>query len=734
MTSGAYSAVKSAQNSPPRPIPGKSGRRRGLPFWIGAAGVLVAASAGVFLIIRGSRGGPVKRDAGLNVLLITLDTTRADHLGSYGYTGGKTPNLDALARDGVRFENVYAQVPLTLPSHCSIMTGTSPIAHNVHNNGTYVLSPDKTTLAEVLKERGMRTAAFVASFSVDSRFGLNQGFDVYDDNFQPGTPFKPVNSERRAREVVALFSAWLDRNASDRFFAWVHFFDPHLPYDPPPPYDKEFADSPYDGEIAYMDAGVGNVIVKLREKNLLEKTLVVLAGDHGEGLGDKVERGHGIFLYDETLKVPLVLYSPGHLPEGKVVARRVRLIDIVPTILDMIKIPVPRTVEGLSLVPSIRGRKGKDLDSYIETFYPRENYGWSELTGLVSGDWKYIRAPKPELYNLKSDPKENRNEVGSAGNVASAMGRELDLIIKEGAGIQGASNRTLTAAEQERLRSLGYISFSGGGAKSSYPDPKDELDVLKLGQQASLYWLEGKLAAAADAYARLLPLIPDSPQGYVNLALVQANLKRFDEAIATLRQGNERIPGSETLLSRLGYTYLVTGRFQEALETIQKALEVNPRNVDMLTAGASALDALGRTDEARTYLERAVALEPENKFLRVTLALNLASAGKVGEAVEIYKALIRDYPDDDTLRQHLGVAYGVLGDYPAAIASFKQAIEIKPTPTAYLNLAVACKRAGDPAEAIRYLRLYLADPKGESPASIRAAEAELKNLENSLKK
>jgi tetratricopeptide (TPR) repeat protein len=727
-------AGKSPQEAPLKPVSEKPARRRGLAIGVGAAVLLVAASALVLVLTRSRRGPSVKRDAQMNVLLVTLDTTRADHLGCYGYARTTTPNLDALAAKGVRFENVYAQVPLTLPSHCSIMTGAYPFSHTVHNNGTYVLPPDRTTMAKVLKENGMRTAAFVASFSVDSRFGLGLGFDVYDDNFKPGTPFKPVNSERRAGEMASLFSAWLDKNASERFFVWLHFFDPHLPYDPPPPYDKEFADSPYDGEIACMDGAIGTVISKLREKNLLEKTLIVLAGDHGEGLGDKVERGHGVFLYDETLKVPLIFYSPGHLPEGKAVARRVRLIDIMPTILDLINVPVPPRVQGTSLVRSLQGRRAKDLDSYIETFYPRENYGWSELTGLVAGDWKYIHAPKPELYNLKSDPKESRNEFGSAGNVASAMGRTLQSLVQEGAGIRGASTRTLTSAEQERLRSLGYVNFAGGGAKSTYPDPKDEMDVLKLGQQASLFWLEGKLDAAADAYARLLPMIPDSPQGYVNLAIVQANLKRFDEAIATLRQGNERIPGSEALLSRLGYTYLVTGRFQEALETIQKALEVNPRNVDMLTAAASTLDQLGRTDEARSYLEKAVAAEPENKFLRVNLALNLASVGKVAEAIEIYRALIRDYPDDDTLRQHLGVAYGVLGDYPAAIASLKQAIEIKPTPTAYSNLAVAYKRAGHTAEAVRYLRLYLDNAKGEKPATIRAAEAELKRLEDSLKK
>jgi arylsulfatase A-like enzyme/predicted Zn-dependent protease len=648
----------------------------------------------------------------LNVLLVTLDTTRADRLGCYGYLGGKTPNLDALASGGVLFQNVYAQVPLTLPSHCSIMTGTTPLAHGVHNNGGYVLSPERTTLAEMLKARGFHTAAFVASFSVDSRFGLDQGFDLYDDSFEAGLPFKSANSERRADTVAALFSAWLDGRGEEPFFAWVHFFDPHLPYRPPAPYDREFSSNPYDGEIAFMDEAVGAVVGKLREKNLTGRTLVVVAGDHGEAFGEKIETGHGVFLYDGTLKVPLIMSFPGLLSEGRVVSSRVRLTDIVPTVLDMAGLPVPAGVEGQSLIPLANGKKGRDRETYIETFYPRENYGWSELVGLVSGDWKYIRAPKPELYNLRTDPAETRNEAGSAGETGAGLARKLEDLVLKSAGLPAGTNRTLTAEEQERLRSLGYVNFSGGGAASSAADPKDKLEVLKLAQLGEGYELEGRYAEAKAAYARLLELVPESPASYVNLALSEARLKEFDEAIATLRLGTERMPDSAILHVRLGHTYLVTGRAAEALASMDRVIELEPRNVD----------------------EKAIAVEPENKFLRTSLAMNLASTGDLARAIEVYKALVADNPGDHVLRQHLGVAYGVAGDYASSIESFKQAIAINPTPTAYLNLAVASKRAGASAEAAGYLRLYLADPKGESTASIKAAEAELKSLESSLRK
>jgi arylsulfatase A-like enzyme/tetratricopeptide (TPR) repeat protein len=717
------------EGSPATAETAKGGRSRmPRPGLVAVVVIVAAAAVAAVLLLRPSGRASVTRDGGLNVLLVTLDTTRADRLGCYGYAGAKTPNLDALARDGVRFENVYAQVPLTLPSHCSIMTGEYPFAHGVHNNGTYALAPERTTLAEILKGRGFRTAAFVASFSVDSRFGLGQGFDTYDDNFQAGLPFKPANSERRAGEVAALVTNWLDNLAGERFFAWVHFFDPHLPYDPPSPYASEFAASPYDGEIAYMDEAVGTVVGKLRDKGLLDRTLVVLAGDHGEAFGEKVEIGHGVFLYDETLKVPLIVHAPGRLPAGKVVASRVRLIDIVPTILDMLRVPAPEGVQGESLVPEIERAGTRDRDSYLETFYPRENYGWSELTGLVSGEWKYIRAPKPELYDLGSDPTESQNRAGSEASTALRMNGGLEALIREGAGIAGGSKRELTREEEERLRSLGYVNFAGAGGASAYPDPKDELDVLRLSQKAEAYELQGDYGTAAEAFAELVGLMPGSPSSYINLALCQARLKNFDQAIATLRKGAEMIPGSEPILVRLGLTYLVSGRAEEALSAMNRVLEINPANVDALTAAAGALDALGKKDEARTFLERAIAVEPESKFLRTNLALNLASTGRVADAVEIYRKLIEDYPGDQVLYQHLGVAYGVLGEYADAIASFERAAGIRPTPTVYINLAVACRKAGRLEDAAKYLRLYLADPKGESAQAVKGAEAELEGI------
>ncbi len=696
------------------------------------ASAAVVIGAGLLYLVFFTGRISVKREPQANVLLITLDTTRADRLGCYGYRRAKTPNLDSLAGNGVRFENVYCPVPLTLPSHCSILTGTYPFRHRVHNNGSYELGPDALTLAEAMKDRGMTTAAFVSSFSVDSRFGVGQGFDLYDDTFQAGLPFKPLNSERKAEAVATAFLTWLEGHPSEPFFSWVHFFDPHLPYQPPSPYREEFAASPYDGEIAYMDAWVGKIIDGLRQKNLLSRTLVVLAGDHGEAFGEKVETGHGVFLYDGTMKVPLIFYAENHLPADRVIRSRVRLVDIMPSILDLLGLPASTSCQGTSLVPYIEGRKKADLESYIETFYPRENFGWSELVGLVAGEWKYIRAPKPELYNLRSDPAEDDNVYASAGKVASEMSARLDELIRQGAGIGSGKARALTAAEEERLRSLGYTSYAGG--KSDYPDPKDKLDLLSSIQQAEGYDFEGRYAEAEALYKELVTLVPDSPASYVNLALSQARQKKFDETIQTLKQGIARIPGSEILLARLGHTYLVTGRLQEAINTMAEVLKLNPENVDALTVSAGVLDTLGKKEDARTYYEKAIGIEPENKYLRVSLAFNLASSGRIGEAIEVYKKLTQEYPGDAVLHQYLGIAYGFRGDYAAAVESLKEAIYIRPTPTAYFNLAVAYRQLGEISEAIRYLRMYLENPEGESEQSIRAARSELERLEAGQKK
>jgi arylsulfatase A-like enzyme/Flp pilus assembly protein TadD len=730
------------QESPPKPAPPKPAaeaalkknrsRLRTKPILVFPVIFLVVALA-AFLVIRSLKPGvKIERDSQMNVLLVTLDTTRADRLGCYGSSRARTPNLDALAAAGVRFESVYCQVPLTTPSHCSILTGTYPLYHQVHNNGSYGLPAELTTLAEILKGRGFQTAAFVASFTVDSRFGLAQGFDVYDDRLTEGEAFKPSNAERKADKVYAAFRGWLDSRGDGSFFCWVHFYDPHIPYDPPAPYSIDFADSPYDGEIAYMDHYVGQVMAALREKGLFQNTLVVLAGDHGEAFGEKVEVGHGVFLYDGTLRVPMIFSAEGRLPKGAVISPRVRLIDIVPSVLDMLEIPPPTEVQGESLLPLISGQKSEDLDSYVETYFPRENYGWSELVGLIQGDWKYIRAPKPELYNLKTDPEETVNAFGREGQRAQEMRSRLEEMIAASSSGFASSKRELTSEEREKLRSLGYVDKTANAPSGPLPDPKDMVEELRMSQKAEILEMGGDFRKAAEVYEQILELNPQSPVNYVNLALMEAKLDRFEEAIGILERGISAIPGSVTLLSRLAHTYMVMGRLQKSLDAWQAVLVIDPEYFDGLLASGWILDLMGKKEEAREFLEKAREVEPENRFLRKTYAMNLAMTGNLKEAIALYEGLKQENPADPEVLQDLGIAYGYAGDINRAIENLKAAVELQPNATAYYNLTVALKKVGNIEDAAKYLRLYLANPEGESEDKIKGAQQELLVLEKLL--
>jgi tetratricopeptide (TPR) repeat protein len=471
----------------------------------------------------------------------------------------------------------------------------------------------------------------------------------------------------------------------------------------------------------------------LREKGLFQNTLVILAGDHGEAFGEKVEEGHGVFLYDGTLRVPMIFHAEGRLPKGSVIKPRVRLIDIVPSVLDMLEIPPPAEVQGESLLPYISGQKKGDLSTYIETYFPRENYGWSELVGLVEGDWKFIRAPKPELYNLKSDPQENVNTFGQEGQRAQEMRSRLEETIAASSSGISSAKRDLTSEDREKLRSLGYVDRSAGALLGPLPDPKDMVEELRMSQKAETLEMEGRFSEAAEVYKQMLALNPQSPVNYVNLALMEAKMDRFDEAIRALEQGIAAVPGSLTLLSRLAHTYMVMGRLQKSLDAWQAVLVIDPDYFDGLLASGWILDIMGKKEEARGFLEKALAVEPENTFLRKTYAMNMAVTGHLEEAITAYERLKQENPSDAEILQDLGIAYGYAGDINRAIDNLKAAVELKPDPIGYYNLTVALKKVGNIEEAVKYLKLYLANPEGEPEDKVRGAQQELLALENLLR-
>ncbi|MCK5058413.1 MAG: sulfatase-like hydrolase/transferase [Candidatus Aminicenantes bacterium] len=661
----------------------------------------------------------------LNVLLITLDTTRADRIGAYGYAGAKTPNLDSLALKGVKFSNAYCQVPQTLPSHCSILTGTYPLYHHVHSNGFNFLGTEYLTLPELLKSHGFKTAAFISSFTVDSRFGLDQGFDFYDDSISEEEIFKSFHSQRRADKVYESFCGWFNRNSRDRFFCWVHFFDPHLPYAPPSPYKEIFADNPYDGEIAYMDLYIGKIIKRLAEQNLLRKTLIILAGDHGEAFGEKGEREHGLFLYNSTMKVPLIFYAEGILPGGMDIRSNVRLIDIMPSILDILKIEVPDVVQGTTLLPYIKAGKSEDLPTYLETVYPKDFFGWSDLSGLVDGPWKYIRAPKPELYNLIEDPGEEKNLFTSQNKRARLMANKLTKLVKEHLLEIDIKKRRLSSEELKRLRSLGYV---GGGlpkdrSNTPLPDPKDKLDEYNLIYEAKMHEYGKKYQEAVLIYREIIDRSPEAPWNYVNLSICYAKMNNLDDCIRVLKQGSERIPGSLILLSRLGLFYMRSTRYKEAFETARQALALDPRCLDALLTCGWSLIMTRKWAESLQYFKKSLEIEPENKSARVKYAYCLGALGRGGEALEIYTDLIEEYPDDYRLYTDVGIIHNSMGNLDQALISYKKAVEIKPFYENFLNYGVILGRKGKFKEAVHYLKLYLQNTsEGSTPRKVKTRQ------------
>ncbi len=703
--------------------------------------ILVAAAFLVILILAGvfffflKTGNKVIKDSGLNVLLLTLDTTRADHIGAYGYSRAKTPNIDALALKGVRFVNAYCPTPLTLPSHCTILTGTTPLYHKVRNNGSYSLGKEAVTLAERLKEAGYATSAFVGSFNVDSRFGLGQGFDYYDDNFSREEMLKTFRSERKAKGVADSFLRWFDENSAKKFFSWVHFYDPHMPYDPPSPYKEDFADSPYDGEIAYTDFHIGRMIEKLREKNILNKTLIVIAGDHGEALGEKEEVDHGIFIYDVTMKVPFILYAEQNIPQGEVINARVRLMDLMPTVLDLANLPLNKEIQGISLVPYLEGKKRGDLVCYLETYFPLEDYGWSPLIGLVDQGWKYIEAPRAELYNLAEDRGEERNVIAAEQKVLSSLKEKLKDVIKACSSEASAPRRKMTLEEEEKLRALGYVGGKSSGdlLKGALPDPKDKIGEFLVLHKAMRYEWEGNLGEAEKYYREMVRLSPQVPWNYVNLAILLAKSRKMPEAIEALKEGLARMPDNFVLLSRLSHFYMREGKLTEAYDMSQTVLKQDPRYFDALVISGWVLDTWGREGEASEYFKRALDIEPENRLIRMKYAYALAALGRTKDALEIYDQLKKEAPDDYRIYIDLGIIYSSLGDLELARENFKKAVDINPSPETYLNYSSVLERGGDLREAVRYLRLYLETTQEGNTPRKREAQKALGDWERRLK-
>ena len=650
---------------------------------------MISFRRGVFLLsIVVVAAAPLKldaADASPNVVVITIDTLRADHLACYGYKQIRTPNLDALAADGVRFTRAFTPVPVTLPSHSVIFTGTYPPRSGMHDFSANKLSPDQPTLASLLKAQGYTTGAVVASAVLDSRFGLNHGFDFYYDHFDFNRLQESNMDEmERPGNVVANETLdWLGKNYQKQFFLWMHLYDPHYPYTPPVPYSEEYKTHPYDGEIAFADAQVGRLISFLKEKKLYDHTLIVVSGDHGESLGEHGERTHGFFIYNATLHVPLIFHLPARAP-AKTVTGIVSLADILPTVLQILHVEVPTEVQGSSLLPLIAGKdKNPARSLYAETYLPRLHFNWSELRAVETDNFHFIDAPKAELYDLTRDPGETQNLFTQKKAVGEEMRAKLAGLIREyGAGKELAEKTGLDPALMERLKSLGYAGFSGGGnptiSNRDLPDPKDRAEMYELISDAIAasqhgdyqqsveklnaalpreptsvpvhylqglnYYRLGQFAKSIDELEQVMKLSPDYALAAFHLGLAYARVGQIDEAITTFKRTLELDSTNFSAAYDLGQMYLQKNMADEAAAAFRQSVTINDEYAPGHRALGEMLLSQGQVEDALVELRRAEALAPDVAAIHLALAKALEAKGLTAEAEEEMRKAQEGHP------------------------------------------------------------------------------------------
>jgi choline-sulfatase len=669
-----------------------------------------------------------------NILLVTIDTLRADRVGAYGYTGAQTPTLDRLARDGVLVQDAVVQVPQTRPSHASLFTGRLPYEHGLRDNFSPPLPARFPTLATSLRGRGYATAGFVGAYPVSRDSGLDRGFDHFDDPFSSEGKREAADerSERHAGEVVDRALAWLEASKRRPFFAWVHLFDPHAPYAPPAPWRERFAKQPYDGEVAYADSQLARLLAWLDGAGERERTLVVVTSDHGEGLGDHGEDEHLLFVYDTTLRVPLLARWPGRLRAGTRVQGQFRSVDLLPTLLDLLGAP-PVPTSGASRKPAFEtGAPIPDNESYAESLYGQLHFGYAPLRSLRSGGLKYIEAPRAELYDLHRDPGETRNRLRERGLTATTMQKQLRAHDKTE---PAAATAAVDEDAAEKLAALGYLGGAFFSGTSSGDDPKDKIVEFQTHRRETTQALDlfrrRDYAGAARVFERL-----DRPAQRADGQVVERHsfnvsfylgrslleMRRFDAAIAPLSDALELSPNTVHTYLYLSRAFAGAGRVPEALATAERGLERAPRNAELHQMKGRLLLRRGDVPGGQASLEKASSLAPKNALVAVDLSNLHRNRGDLPRGLaEAERAVRLDARSPET-QVALGLALGALEREDEAAAAFRKAVDLAPRhPDALFFLAATELRAGRPDAATALLdRLKSAFPDYPGAAELRA--------------
>ncbi len=675
--------------------------------------------AAVILAVGTAAWAQPRRAGNTPVLLITVDTLRADRLGCYGARGVATPAMDSLAAEGVRFANAYAQVPITLPSHAVILSGTYPMYNGVRDFTGSGISPSVGLIAEAFKRQGYATAAFVSAFVLDSTWGFGRGFDTYDDHFDPRQfeTSNPGNIQRRADETIDRLLDWLRTHGTGAtgkqpFFIWLHLFDPHSDYNPPEPYRTRYAGRLYDGEVAYADSQLARLFEFLRKAGLYDRTLTVLLSDHGESLGEHGEQEHGFFVYNSTLRVPMIIKLPGRGALPRVVERPVGTIDVAPTLLDLLGLrdALSRQFQGVSLASLILGKGApSERPVYSESCYPQNSFGWAPLRSLATHRFRFIEAPRAEIYDLTTDAGETRNLMDQRRAEAEALRARLrDIERRYSARATAAKGPPLAPETLEKLKSLGYVAYSspsGASSPGSLADPKDRLpafksilratDLASLGrfeesnallasvqkQEPNLYLIPFMLAENATHMRRwadaekqflaCLKLNPSFQQAIMGLARVYIAQGKAQQARPWLELAVHENPHNFLAYHGLGLVARQEKRNEEAVRHFQKASEEKPNYAPSHQELGIAFVEMQRYSEAMSALERAAELGADNAVVANYLGIASANTGKLNEAIALYQKALKMKSDYTPARLNLAFAYLKLGDRASARREFQ---------------------------------------------------------------
>ncbi|MCJ7680502.1 MAG: sulfatase-like hydrolase/transferase [Candidatus Aminicenantes bacterium] len=669
-----------------------------------------------------------------NVLLITIDTLRTDRVSVYSDKYIKTPVIDSIASRGTVFTQAFANTPTTLPSHTNILTGTTPLYHGVHDNGIFTLDESFITIAEILKDQGYATAAFIGAYPLDKRFGLGQGFDVYDDEYGSVESQKISYVERKAEVVIERAVNWLQKRTG-KWFLWIHLFDPHNPYDPPEPFKTDYTNRLYDGEVAYVDHSLGKLVDYMESAGLFKQTLIVLTGDHGESLGEHSEETHGYFAYNSTLHIPLIIAGPetGKKSVGDLVGH----VDIVPTICAAVGVAAPSWAEGLSLLPLMRGEKFTNRTLYFESLYPYYSRGWAPIRGVLRKDEKFIESPIPEYYDLKRDFDETKNLLREIDPESYRAELKSLMDEKTAASPQKKMQPRIDGRALAKLKSLGYISGSGLSADREFGQKHDVKRLLPYHNKAMSALREfqaGNMMKAVDMLKEILTERVDIDVAYSNLASIYRGMGRLGDAIEVARLGMNNLPESYEVFSILVNYLIAAGLNDEAIALIEgKSIHAADSDPEIWNYLGVARSRKGEFEAALQAFAKSLSLDPDYPVAYMNRGLAHIGHSKKEKkdvyldlAIKDFRTAIRLTHEMSSAYNGLGIALFESGFVDEAVRSWEKALALNPQSIqTHYNLGMALLDQGKKADALLHLETYKekAGPFLSSPEREKLDEA-----------